>query len=191
MASRGLVALGETSYSIYLVHTFTLRLFERQPQPFTPFWAADTAWRMLCAIGFTFVVSYATYRLIEVPARDGVRRALRYGIALVFNRPRLKQKKHLMAVRSARTVKNGHAVYTASTLAFLPVLLLAGEAVRSEPLLDNLHRVARFDLPQIQLITASYGANGSGIHLLAPFPSTATVGNATKSARRMCNFGRR
>jgi len=187
MSAPRLVALGETSYSIYLVHSWTLRLFERPALPFTPYWAADTFWRMLCAIGFTLVVSYATYRLIEVPARRRVRRGLRHVIAFVFDRPRRQKRVARMAARPLAPRHHSHALYTATALAFLPVMALAGEAVRSQTVMDQLHHLAAFGRPEIEVITASYGANCIGFHVPSQFPSLAAIGNATAPARQICD----
>lgn len=187
MAAGGLVALGETSYSIYLVHSWTLRLFERPAPPFTPYWAADTLWRMLCAIGFTLVVSYASYRLIEVPARRWVRGGLRHGIAFVFDRPKRWRSGMKAATRARAPRKYALALYTAAALASLPMMVVAGEAVRSEPLMDQFHRLIAFGRPEIDVITASYGANCLGFHVPAPYSNLAAIGNATEPARQICN----
>jgi len=87
MASPTLVALGETSYSIYLVHTWTLRIFSRPPRPDADWlWGSEGAFRVICAIVLTLLVSYATYRLIEVPSRSWLRRKLGRLIAARFDR---------------------------------------------------------------------------------------------------------
>jgi peptidoglycan/LPS O-acetylase OafA/YrhL len=85
MSTPLVVGLGEISYSIYLVHFFTLRLFHRPPVGFDCVTATDTIFRVVCAIGLTLLVSYASYRLIEVPGRVWIRDRLRRGIASVFS----------------------------------------------------------------------------------------------------------
>jgi peptidoglycan/LPS O-acetylase OafA/YrhL len=85
MSTPLVVSLGEISYSIYLVHFFTLRLFQQPPIGFDSMRAIDAIFRVVCAIGLTLLVSYATYRLIEVPGRDWIRDRLRRGIASVFS----------------------------------------------------------------------------------------------------------
>ncbi len=187
MAARPLVALGETSYSIYLVHSWTLRLFERPAPPFTPYWAADTIWRMLCAVGFTLMVSYASYRLIEVPARSWVRRGLRHVIAWVFDRPRRQRAMTKAASRKRGWGGRAHLLYTASGLGILPVMVLAGEAVRSEQAMARLHRLITGGRPEIEVIKASYGANCVGFRVPAPFANLAAEGNATRPARQSCD----
>src|SRR5262249_9052138 len=69
-----LVLLGELSYSIYSVHTWTLRIFIREPVSFTKLWAFDAVLRIAMGIGLTLILATATYRLIEVPGRTGLRR---------------------------------------------------------------------------------------------------------------------
>jgi peptidoglycan/LPS O-acetylase OafA/YrhL len=73
MSSTVLVGLGETSYSIYMVHTWTLRIFNHPAPPLNLASGIETVLRVLVAIVFTIIVSYATYRLIEVPARARLR----------------------------------------------------------------------------------------------------------------------
>jgi len=69
-----LVLLGEVSYSIYSVHTWTLRIFERAPVEVTTLGVVDAVFRITLGIGLTLVLATATYRLIEVPGRAGLRR---------------------------------------------------------------------------------------------------------------------
>lgn len=69
-----LVLLGEVSYSIYSVHTWTLRIFIRDPVNFTTLGAVDAVVRIALGIGLTLVLATATYRLIEVPGRARLRR---------------------------------------------------------------------------------------------------------------------
>jgi peptidoglycan/LPS O-acetylase OafA/YrhL len=69
-----LVALGEISYSIYSVHTWTLRIFIRDPVNISPTAVADALVRIGLGIAVTLVVATATYRLIEVHGRTWLRR---------------------------------------------------------------------------------------------------------------------
>ena len=69
-----LVALGEISYSVYLTHVFTLRLFiPPTPPALTLFWGFEAIVRILVGVTFTLIVSYGTYRLIEMPCRAWIR----------------------------------------------------------------------------------------------------------------------
>jgi peptidoglycan/LPS O-acetylase OafA/YrhL len=73
LSSSILVRLGETSYSIYMVHTWTLRIFNHPTPTLNWISGIETIFRVLMAITFTLLVAYATYRLIEVPARNWLR----------------------------------------------------------------------------------------------------------------------
>jgi peptidoglycan/LPS O-acetylase OafA/YrhL len=77
MSSSPLVAGGERSYSIYLVHTWTVLIFAQAPaRELNWLTGADAVLRIFCAIALTLVVSHATYQLIEVPGRTWLRRKL-------------------------------------------------------------------------------------------------------------------
>jgi peptidoglycan/LPS O-acetylase OafA/YrhL len=79
-----LVALGDTSYSIYIVHTWTLRIFGHPLMPFNWIWGIEAIFRVAFAIILTLIVAYATYRLIEVPSRIYLRRVFSRWIAAIF-----------------------------------------------------------------------------------------------------------
>jgi peptidoglycan/LPS O-acetylase OafA/YrhL len=85
LASPMLITLGNTSYSIYLIHTWTLRIFTRNPAPTLNWlWGVEAIFRICCAIFLTLIVSYATYYLIEAPSRIWLRKALAGLIAIGF-----------------------------------------------------------------------------------------------------------
>jgi peptidoglycan/LPS O-acetylase OafA/YrhL len=71
-----MVQLGDLSFSIYAVHTWTLRIFERPSTDFRYGVELETAFRIGVAIALTLILSSATFRLIEVPARARVRKAV-------------------------------------------------------------------------------------------------------------------
>ena len=73
LAAAPLVALGEISYSIYAVHTWTLRIFIREPVEYTTAWGVDAAFRIGFGILLTLVLASATYRVIELPGRRWLR----------------------------------------------------------------------------------------------------------------------
>jgi peptidoglycan/LPS O-acetylase OafA/YrhL len=79
-----LVALGDTSYSIYIVHTWTLRMLNHPLMPFNWIWGIEAIFRVAFAIILTLIVAYATYRLIEVPSRIYLRRVFSRWIAAIF-----------------------------------------------------------------------------------------------------------
>jgi peptidoglycan/LPS O-acetylase OafA/YrhL len=71
-----MVLLGDLSFSIYTVHTWTLRIFERPSMDFRYGVELEAAFRIVMGIALTLILSTATFRLIEVPARAWVRGAV-------------------------------------------------------------------------------------------------------------------
>ena len=69
-----MVWLGDLSFSIYAVHTWTLRIFERPPMDFQYGVELEAALRVVMGVALTLILSTATFRLIEVPARAWVRK---------------------------------------------------------------------------------------------------------------------
>jgi peptidoglycan/LPS O-acetylase OafA/YrhL len=69
-----MVRLGDLSFSIYCVHTWTLRIFERPTMEFRYGVELEAAFRIALAIALTIMLSSATFRLIEVPARAWLRK---------------------------------------------------------------------------------------------------------------------
>jgi peptidoglycan/LPS O-acetylase OafA/YrhL len=73
LAARPLVQMGEISYSIYGVHTWTLRAFVRPAVPFDFTTGIEAVVRIPLAMVFSVIMATATYRLIEVPCRRYLR----------------------------------------------------------------------------------------------------------------------
>jgi peptidoglycan/LPS O-acetylase OafA/YrhL len=71
-----MVQLGDLSFSIYAVHTWTLRIFERPSMDFRYGVELEAAFRIVLAVALTLILSTATFRLIEVPARAWVRKVV-------------------------------------------------------------------------------------------------------------------
>jgi peptidoglycan/LPS O-acetylase OafA/YrhL len=71
-----MVQLGDLSFSIYAVHTWTLRIFERPSMDFRYGVEWEAAFRIVLAVALTLILSTATFRLIEVPARAWVRKGV-------------------------------------------------------------------------------------------------------------------
>ena len=71
-----MVLLGDWSFSIYAVHTWTLRIFERPAMDFGYGLELEAAFRVVMAVALTLILSSATYRLIEVPARARLRKVV-------------------------------------------------------------------------------------------------------------------
>jgi peptidoglycan/LPS O-acetylase OafA/YrhL len=84
LAAAPMRKLGDISYSIYATHTWTVRLFIRGPIDFTALMASEALVRVLYAVIFTLIVSTATYRLIEVPARAIIRKWSAAAMARLF-----------------------------------------------------------------------------------------------------------
>jgi peptidoglycan/LPS O-acetylase OafA/YrhL len=183
MSAPLLVALGETSYSIYLVHSWTLRIFERPPPNLTPLWAVDAIWRIVCGSGLTLIVSYGTYRLIELPGRIWLRRVLRVGIARVFDAQRLGPRQGAGPIGVARS----RIAHSALVLSGLSMIACTGQVLRSDQLMARVHRFLNGEGPEIEVISASYGANCREFVMPAPLRNSASLGNATVETRRACN----
>jgi peptidoglycan/LPS O-acetylase OafA/YrhL len=71
-----MVWLGDISYSIYAVHTWTLRPLIRPPISANTVYEVDAVLRVGMGIVFTIIVSAGTYMLIEQPARRYLRARL-------------------------------------------------------------------------------------------------------------------
>ena len=71
-----MVLLGDLSFSIYAVHTWTLRIFERPSMDFRYGVELEAAFRIVLGIALTLMLSTATFRLIEVPARAWLRKVV-------------------------------------------------------------------------------------------------------------------
>jgi peptidoglycan/LPS O-acetylase OafA/YrhL len=71
-----IIWLGDISYSIYAVHTWTVRPFVRPVANFSIALGVDAVLRIGLALGFTLIVASATYRSIEVPCRRYLRKKL-------------------------------------------------------------------------------------------------------------------
>ena len=76
LSTRPLVGLGEISYSIYAVHTWTLRAFLRPSVDFNLATGVEALIRIPVAMIFSIIMASATYRLIEMPCRRYVRSKL-------------------------------------------------------------------------------------------------------------------
>jgi peptidoglycan/LPS O-acetylase OafA/YrhL len=71
-----MILLGDLSYSIYAIHTWTLRIFQRPPMDFHAGLEVEAAFRIAVAVALTIILSSGTYYFIEMPARTWVRRAV-------------------------------------------------------------------------------------------------------------------
>jgi peptidoglycan/LPS O-acetylase OafA/YrhL len=71
-----IVWLGDISFSIYAVHTWTVRPFIRPAVDINAAYGIDAIFRIVMAIAFTVIVAAATYVIIEVPCRRYLRAKL-------------------------------------------------------------------------------------------------------------------
>jgi peptidoglycan/LPS O-acetylase OafA/YrhL len=79
LALPAIVWLGEISYSLYVVHTWTLRPLIRPAISFNEIYQVDAILRVTMGIAFTIIVSAGTYMMIEQPARRYLRTLLMNG----------------------------------------------------------------------------------------------------------------
>jgi hypothetical protein len=170
-----LVGLGDTSYSIYLVHTWTLRIFTRPAPSLNWVWGLDTLFRIFFGILFTLVAAYATYQLIETPSRKWLRDRLGRIIAGGF-----ESKSLVVGPRRRFTFAFGAIVV-------LFAVALVGQAARSDAVWARLHRLWYGDRPEIEVVSASYGLNCKTFPVPAPFSNHVEQGNATKPLAYACN----
>jgi peptidoglycan/LPS O-acetylase OafA/YrhL len=82
LALPAMVWLGEISYSLYVVHTWTLRPLIRPAISFNEIYEIDAILRVTMGIAFTIIVSAGTYMMIERPARRYLRGLLMNGKAV-------------------------------------------------------------------------------------------------------------
>jgi peptidoglycan/LPS O-acetylase OafA/YrhL len=71
------VMLGEASFSVYILHPYILSLFHRSDSP--PLSSAllgEWCLRLVLGIALTLILSFGTYRVLEVPARRWLRNIL-------------------------------------------------------------------------------------------------------------------
>lgn len=99
LSTHPLVGLGEISYSIYAVHTWTLRAFLRPSVDFNLATGIEALIRIPVAMAFSIVMASATYRLIEMPCRRYVRSKL--SGHLQAWRERLKQRQNALSSATA------------------------------------------------------------------------------------------
>jgi peptidoglycan/LPS O-acetylase OafA/YrhL len=76
MSLPWIVWLGDISYSVYAVHTWTVRPFIRPPVDLSTANAIDAILRVSFAVAFTVIAATATYAIIELPCRRYLRAKL-------------------------------------------------------------------------------------------------------------------
>jgi peptidoglycan/LPS O-acetylase OafA/YrhL len=159
LGSSALVKLGDASYSIYLIHFFTLQLFHLHGVfPVTGQNLIVWTCMMSIAIIFTLVVSLGTYRVIEAPSRIYLRRVLH----------QLKDAAGVSKIAEAGPLRG-------ATSAALIVGLLTCFVFWNRPK-QNF----------IDIVDATYGQNCSSFAPPSPAVNLFRPGNATDAVRQDC-----
>jgi hypothetical protein len=194
MSSRLLVALGETSYSIYLIHSWTLRIFFRPPPEWNWIWGLETIARIVIGILFTLLVAKATYDLIEVPSRVWLRATLGRAIAATFDRrskrqiPPKNSGRQWGAVPGLALSPARRATFSIAAIGALAVTAVVGHAAQS----DGLWKKARWlwvgTRAEIEVVSASYGLSCKDFKVPAGARNTVAEGNVTKLLKRACDM---
>jgi len=188
-----IIALGDMSYSVYLLHTWTFSVFFHHPVELNLLWGIDAILRIAAAIGLTTVTAYATYRLIEVPSRGWLRLRLGALINAIFGNP--EDLVHVGNACAKQIQANrwkwecgtpGRLGFAAASIVLLAAVAFCGEAVQSPAVWGELHYI--WDGPEIKIISATYGINCRNYPERAPYTNTAFVGNATEGMRRSCDY---
>ena len=181
-----LLILGDTSYSIYLIHTWTLRIFLQPAPTLTWLWAADAVFRIFGAILFTLLVSHATYRLIEAPSRAWLRRKLDRLIATQFNdktpplRPQLTDRP-AAAQSEPVASRRERMVFTSGMIVVGAGIACLGQVARS--------RIRRPEGTSA-LVRRSSGNFHSNCHLRTELPRFHGASGVSKMDHpRQCNQG--
>ena len=180
-----LVLLGEMSYSIYLVHMFTLRLFEHSPRVFSLWQVLYAGLCVLCGIALTLIVSYGTYHLIEMPGRLWLRRALGNAIGLIFGNSR---KPIVKRPAFARPITARRAALSAGAALALFLVPLSGEAAKSRGLIIRLHYWIYPHRSEVAVLSATYGLNCRAFSVEAPAVNWAVLGNITRKIKDRCDL---
>ncbi|MES9996755.1 acyltransferase family protein [Desulfovibrio aminophilus] len=72
--SKLMIMLGEASFSIYIIQTWTLKLFLPHLAPYSgTFLPAQWASRVVVAMTYSIVIALGTYKVIELPAKQFLR----------------------------------------------------------------------------------------------------------------------
>jgi peptidoglycan/LPS O-acetylase OafA/YrhL len=159
LGSGSLVKLGDASYSIYLLHEFTLPIF-RQAGTYASNPSHIMLWLAVMAIGvtFTLALSFGSYYAVEVPARRFLRTALGRIKATVF-------------VAHGRNV--GPPWLTPAVGMFC---ILFAFGWWNAPLSRG----------PIVVVEATYGSTCSNTSVPAPWVNTFKIGNWTQDVKRAC-----
>jgi len=180
-----LVLLGEMSYSIYLAHTWTLRLFIHPERPLIWPQIVDVVLCITCGIVLTIFLSYGTYHLIEIPGRIWLRRSLGAAIDAAFGRTTTLAAKGSAVLQLAKAKRVSFSLCVALVLA---IVSLSGQAVRSDRVVGYFHVLLHGKRPDIVVLSASYGLNCRTEPFKPPTGNSPALGNVSTKIRRLCRF---
>jgi hypothetical protein len=173
-----LVALGEISYSMYLVHIYVLRIVNRPPRPLGWLSAIDGAMCLTLGIALTLLLSSATYRLIEMPGRVWLRRHLHHVIVRGFGDR--SGRPPTVFVPPRQLLAKRVPLIAVATLGFAAVIV-TGTALQSEAVGDVIHRFVTGHRSEITIVSASYG-----LSCKAAAVNTPAEGNVTDFIAEIC-----
>jgi peptidoglycan/LPS O-acetylase OafA/YrhL len=186
-----LIVLGDASYSIYLIHTWTLRIFFHTASPLDWISAIDATGRVVFSILLTLAVAYATYRIIEVPSRAWLRqklgKAIAAGFAGKFERPPRTQGQVAAIPVAPVSSARARVIFSAAACAGLALIVIGGQAARSEYVHDQVRGWWKGNASAITTVSATYGMNCRDFPVPAPFPNLVAEGNVTKAVQQACD----
>lgn len=180
-----LIVLGEMSYSIYLVHTWTLRLFIHPVRPLIWPQIVDVILCISCGIALTILLSYGTYNLIERPGRIWLRRSLAAAINVVFGRAATLAASGPTLLPKTRAKRLSFTVSATLALAFVS---LSGQAIKSDRVVEYFHGLFARPGPEIVVVSASYGLNCPTGTSDPEAANLTPAGNATAKICELCRF---
>jgi peptidoglycan/LPS O-acetylase OafA/YrhL len=166
-----LVLLGEMSYSIYLAHTWTLRLFEHPARALTPSGALDAVWCVVCGIALTILVSYGTYRVIEMPCRSLLRRWSGTAISAVVG---VSGRATVIGRYSLQSGMMKRVPFSAFWMLTLTAIVVTGQSAQS---IIHYVRSTLYHRSEVDVLSASYGLS-----------CLVSEGNVTKPIKQLCHF---
>jgi peptidoglycan/LPS O-acetylase OafA/YrhL len=194
MSSKVLVGLGETSYSIYLIHSWTLRIFFRPAPEWNWVWGIETVARIVVGILFTLLVAKATYDWIEVPGRVWLRDRLGRAIAATFDKRTQSQispkdsRRQWGAVPGLALSPARRGAFTMAAIGALAVTAVMGHAAQSDGLWNKARWLWVGSRPEIEVVSASYGLSCKDFKVPASAKNTVAEGNVTKILKRACDM---
>jgi peptidoglycan/LPS O-acetylase OafA/YrhL len=193
LSAPTLVALGDMSYSIYLLHAFTIRIFfVPPPADWNWAWGLDALLRIISGIVLTLLLAYATYRLIEVPSRAWLRARLGGMMAARFgnvakSRDLAVRSFRAAGIASASAVTRRGILFSAASISLLLLVAVGGQAAHSDQVWSKMHRLWVGNRAEIAVVSASYGLSCRSFAVPPPSSNRAAPGNVTSVVKRACD----